>query len=293
MTRFFRTIKPFFYLLPSLVILGLFAYYPAFSVFRLSLFKWEFISPKMEFVGFDQFVRLFGDDRFWNSLWVTAKYTVGVTAVSLFLGLILAVLLNQKKHIPGRSVWRSIYFLPSVTPTVAIAMVWMLIFNPGFGIVNIALRKLGMEGLNWLADMRWALFCVMLLGIWRRMGFNFLNYLAALQNVSESLYESAEIDGANGFEKFLYITLPMVKPTTIMLLILGVIDSFMVIDQILILTGGGPGGSTEVIGQFMYTTAFRLAKLGYGSAISVVMFLIIMIFTVFQWRFVGFGTAEE
>jgi len=293
MSRFYRSIKPFLYLLPSLIILGIFAYYPTLSVFRLSLYKWEFLSPKMEFVGFDQFVRLFGDDRFWNSLWVTTKYTLVVTAVSLLLGLVLAVLLNQKKSVPGRSFWRSVYFLPSVTPTVAIAMVWMLIFNPGFGIVNIALRKLGIEGLNWLADTKWALFCVMLLGIWRRMGFNFLNYLAALQNVSEALYESADIDGANGLEKFIYITLPLVKPTTIMLMILGVIDSFMVIDQILILTGGGPGGATEVIGQFMYTSAFRLSKLGYGSAISVVMFLIIMLFTLFQWRFVGFGTAEE
>jgi multiple sugar transport system permease protein len=172
-------------------------------------------------------------------------------------------------------------------------MVWILLFNPGFGFVNIVLRSLGLNGLNWLADMTWALPTVMSLGVWRRLGFTLILYLAALQSLSSEYFESAEIDGANALQQFLFITIPLLRSTTIMLVILGVIDSFLVFDQVMVLTRGGPANTTEVIGMFMYSNSFSLFKLGYGAAISVIMFVVIAVFTLLQSRFVGFGSTEE
>jgi multiple sugar transport system permease protein len=277
-------------LLPSIAVLALFSFYPITSVFKLSFFRWENMSPDKIFIGFDNYIRLFSDDRFWNSMVVTLKYTLIVTTLSILLGLFLAVILNNR-YLVMKSFWRSLYFLPAVTPTVAVAMVWMLIFNPGFGFVNVVLRQFNIPGPNWLADPHWALPTLMTLGVWRRMGFNLIIYLAALQAIPLELYESAQVDGATSWHQFWKITLPLVKPTTILLVILGVIDSFLVFDQVLVLTHGGPAGATEVIGQYMYTTAFSLFKMGYGSTISVVMFIVIAIFTLFQWRFVGFGST--
>jgi len=280
------------FLLPSLVIMGVFNFYPVASVFFLSLFKWDNLSKIKTFVGLDNYISLFQSSRFWNSLKVTGEYTLVVTTISILLGLILAVILNNR-FLMGKSFWRGLFFLPVVTPTVAAAMVWILLFNPGFGFVNVVLRSLGFDGLNWLADKIWALPTVMTLGIWRRVGFTFILYLAALQSLSKEYYESAEIDGANFLDKFRFITAPLLRSTTIMLVILGVIDSFLVFDQVMVLTRGGPANVTEVIGMFMYTSSFSLFKLGYGSAISVIMFLIVALFTIFQWKFVGFGSAEE
>lgn len=280
------------FLFPSLLILGVFNFYPVGVVFFLSLFQWDNLSKIKTFIGLGNFVALANSNRFWNSLAVTAEYALVVTAVSIFIGLVLAVMLNNA-FLMGKSFWRGVFFLPVVTPTVAAAMVWILLFNPGFGFVNTVLRFVGIEGLNWLADKTWALPTVMSLGIWRRIGFTLILYLAALQSLSKEYYESAEIDGAGPVQRFLYITVPLLRSTTVMLVILGVIDSFLVFDQVLVLTRGGPANATEVIGMFMYSNSFTLFKLGYGSAISVVMFLVVALITALQWRLVGFGTAEE
>ena len=280
------------FLAPSLLILGTFNFYPIAEVFRLSLFKWDNLSSIKTFIGFDNFISLFHNARFWNSLIVTGEYTLVVTALSIFLGLVLAVFLNNK-FLLGKSFWRSMFFLPVVTPTVAAAMVWILLFNPGFGLVNVVLRAIGLEELNWLADTTWALPTLMTLGIWRRLGFTTMLYLAAIQSLSTEYYESAEIDGANALQRFLHLTVPLLRSTTIMLVILGIVDSFLVFDQVMVLTRGGPGDATEVIGMFMYSTSFSAFKLGYGAAISVIMFIVVAVFTLMQWRFVGFGSAEE
>lgn len=292
--RFWRSDIPtaLLFLLPSILILGAFSFYPIGAAARLSLFKWDNLTTVQSFIGLSNYLNLIQSSRFWNSLLVTFKYTVGVTSISLALGLILAVALNERL-LALKSLWRSLYFLPVVTPTVAAAMVWNLIFNPGFGLVNTLLRALQLPGLNWLADVHWALPTVMSLGIWRRLGFNLIIYLAALQGIPRDYYESAEVDGADGWQRFTRLTIPLLKSTTVMLVILGVIDSFLVFDQVMVLTRGGPGDATNVIGQYLYTTAFSQFKMGLGSAISVVIFLIIAAFTLLQWRFVGFGSAEE
>lgn len=279
------------FLLPAGIIMGVFNFYPLAAVFRLSLFKWDHLAPVQTFIGLGNYRALLQSARFWNSLFVTFKYTAIVTLVSIAIGLVLAVMLNNR-YLIIKSFWRSLYFLPSVTPTVAVAMVWMLLFNPSIGYVNVVLRFFGLNAPNWLADQTWALPTVMLLGIWRRLGFNLIIYLAALQAIPQEYYESAEVDGANGLRRFFHITVPLLNPTTVMLVILGVIDSFLVFDQVLVLTRGGPANATDVIGFYMYNNAFTFFKMGYGAAISVVMFIVIAIFTLLQWRFVGFGGSE-
>jgi multiple sugar transport system permease protein len=280
------------FLLPSVLILGVFSFYPIVDVIRLSLYKWDNMGPVRTFVGGDNFRALLGSARFWNSLAVTFEYALVVTAASIVGGLVLAVLLNQR-WLVARSMWRSLYFLPTITPTVAAAMVWLLLFNPGIGYVNVVLRAVGIAGPNWLGDQTWALPTIMLLGIWRRIGFNLVIYLAALQSLAMEQYEAAEVDGATAWQRFWYLTVPLVRPTTAMLVILGIADSFLVFDQIMVLTRGGPAGATEVIGYFMYLNAFTFFKMGYGAAIAVVMLVVIAGLTLVQWRFSGFGVGES
>jgi multiple sugar transport system permease protein len=280
------------FLLPSVLILGVFSFYPIVDVIRLSLYKWDNMGPVRTFVGGDNFRALLGSGRFWNSLAVTFEYALVVTAASIVGGLVLAVLLNQR-WLAAKSAWRSLYFLPTITPTVAAAMVWLLLFNPGIGYVNVVLRAVGITGPNWLGDQTWALPTIMLLGIWRRVGFNLVIYLAALQSLAMEQYEAAEVDGANAWQRFRFLTIPLVKPTTAMLVILGIVDSFLVFDQIMVLTRGGPAGATEVIGFFMYLNAFTFFKMGYGAAIAVVILVVIAALTLMQWRFSGFGASES
>ncbi|MEX1143328.1 MAG: sugar ABC transporter permease [Anaerolineales bacterium] len=256
------------------------------------MFKWDNLVPVKTFIAFGNYVELFSSSRFWNSMRVTFEYTAVVTAASIVLGLFLAVVLNNR-YLIFTSFWRSLYFLPIVTPTVAAAIVWILLFNPGFGYVNVVLRFLHLPTLNWLADLTWALPTVMTLGVWRRLGFNLILYLAALQSLPAEVYESAEVDGANALQRFWYLTVPLLRGTTIMLIILGVIDSFLTFDQVLVLTRGGPGNVTEVIGMYMYSNSFSLFRLGFGAAISVVMFSTVALFTLMQWRLVGFGSNED
>ncbi len=281
-----------FFLLPSFVLFAVFSFYPMLSAIRLSFYKWDNLAFPPVFAGLNNYVQLFQSERFWNSLRVTFTYMLVVTAISILLGLLLAVALNNH-YLVLKSVWRVLYFLPTVSPTVAAAMVWILLFNPTFGYVNTLLRQVGIQGPNWLSSTTWALPTIMSLGIWRRLGFTVIVYLAALQAVPAEYYESAQVDGANAWRSFRHITIPLIAPTTLMLVTLGLINSFLVFDQVLIMTRGGPAGATEVIGQFLYTDAFTLFKMGNGSAIAVVTLVIVASLTLLQWRTVGFGQSEE
>lgn len=283
----------FLFLLPSFLILAVFNFYPMVDAIRLSFYKWNRLTTPQVFTGFDNYTKLFSDASFWNSLKVTFSYTIWVTTISILLGLVLAVGLNQS-WLFLKSFWRVLYFLPVVTPTVAAAMVWKLLFQPSFGYVNMVLQNVGfdIEKLTWLVSAQLALPTVISLGIWRRIGFTIIVYLAALQAIPQEYYEGARVDGAGAWQTFSRITVPLLKPTTLMLVTLGLIDSFLVFDQVLIMTRGGPAESTMVLGVFLYTNAFTYFKMGYGAAISVVTLIIIAAMTLLQWRFVGFGKSE-
>ncbi|MGE5589811.1 MAG: carbohydrate ABC transporter permease [Bacillota bacterium] len=274
-------------LFPALVIFGLFNIYPAIWSGWLSLLNWDGLSAVKTFVGFSNYRALFADPEFWNSLRVTALYTVGVTVFGLAAGLLVAVALNRR--VVGRTFYRAAYFTPVVTATVAAGVVWALLFDPVNGMVNLGLRQLGLEGPRWLGDPAWALPSVMVVGVWKRLGFNMAVYLAGLQAIPPEYYEAAEVDGASSLQRFWHITWPLLTPTTVLLTIMSVIDSFQAFDHVFVMTSGGPLGATDVLPLYLYRQGFRLYHLGYASAVGWVIFAVVFLATLLQWRLSGEG----
>ncbi|MGH3442672.1 MAG: carbohydrate ABC transporter permease [Nitriliruptorales bacterium] len=269
-------------LTPTLVVLGVFVVYPIAYSGYLSLLAWDGLSAERTFVGLSNYLSLWRSGELGNSIWVTLLYTAGVTVGGLAAGLGIAVLINAV--VRGGSTYRALYFLPVVTATVAVAVVWKLLLDPGSGYVNVVLRQLGASPPSWLRDPNWAMPAVVLVGIWKRIGFNVVVFMAGLQAIPRDVYEAAEVDGAGGWALLRYVTVPLLAPMTLLLAIMSVIDSFLVFDQIFIMTGGGPVGATETLGLLLYRHAFRYFDLGTASAVGWVMFALIAGISITQWR---------
>jgi len=276
-----------FLLLPALLVFGLFNIYPTLYAVWLSLLDWDGFSAAKVFVGAGNYRELLHDADFWNSVRVTALYTVSVTVLSLAAGLAVALALNRRLF--ARTVYRTIYFTPVITATVAAGVVWTLLFDPVNGVINVGLRKIGISGPRWLSDPLWALPAVILVGVWKRLGFNMVVYLAGLQAISPEYYEAALVDGAGPWHRFRHITWPLLTPTTVLLTIMTVIDSFQAFDHVFVMTSGGPLGATDVLPLFLYRQAFRLFHLGYAAAVGWVIFLVVFVATILQWRLSGEG----
>jgi multiple sugar transport system permease protein len=264
---------------PSLLLLLVFLWGPLIYVFLLSLYDWDLLTDK-RFVGLSNFEAILHDPKFYHSLWVTVQYILISLPATVLFSMVLAIALNRVKF---AVLFRTIYFLPNVSMTVAISLVWLLIYNPQFGFMNIILKFFGLPPLNWIFDAKWAIFSIALMGIWGHVGYNSIFYLAALQNIPKHLYESAEIDGATGWKKILYITVPLVSPTTFFLLIVGLIGSFQAFDQFYIMTQGGPGNATTSLVYLIYQTGLKSFRVGYASTLSVILFLIIISVTIIQF----------
>lgn len=269
-------------LLPAFSLFAVFTAYPFIYAGKLSLTRWNGLDAKQEYVGLGNYRALLHDHEFIHSLKITAIYTIAVTVASIAIGLLLALALNRK--LLGRNLYRTIFFTPVLTATVAAAVVWQLLFDPFTGIVNVGLHKVGVEGPRWLSSPSWALAAVIVVGVWKRIGFTMIIYLAGLQTISPSYYEAAEVDGANSWRRFWDVTWPLLTPITVLQLIMAVIDSFQVFDHVYIMTQGGPLGATNVVPLFLYNQGFRLFHLGYAAAIGWVVFLVIFVATILQWR---------
>lgn len=278
------------FLLPAAVILGVFNFYPALYSLYLSLFEWNGISPTRDLVGLGNYRRLFASPEFWNSLRVTAIFAGGLTVGSLAIGLLVAVMLNL--DVRGRAFYRAIYFLPVITPTVAAGVVWKYLFDPSQGVINRGLAQVGIDGPAWLVSPGWALVAVIIVAIWKRVGFNMVIYLAALQGIPRPYYEAAQLDGANALQVFRYITVPLLAPSTFFLTVTGLIEAFQVFDLVYVMTAGGPLRGTDVMGYYLYRYGFRFYELGFASAIAYVMFLFIFVVTLIQFRITRSGTAD-
>ncbi len=275
----------YLFLLPNMVGFLLFILFPVFSSLTLSFFEWNYISPA-KFVGLGNFHQLlFSDPQFWKYVANTLILMLAIP-IHVTLSLLLAILVDHK-HLPAKPIFRTIFFLPTAASGIAIYILWKWILNPQYGLINTILAWLGIQGPNWLLDSNWAKPSLILMSIWISMGgVNFLLYLAALQNISCELYEAAEIDGAGVWDKFINITWPLIKPTTFFIVIMSIISGFQGgFAQAYVMTQGGPAGSTTTIDYYIFNNAYVNFKMGYASAISWVLFFVILIVTLLSWKF--------
>lgn len=272
-------------LLPSFLILVVFKFYPLLHSLIMSFHDWPLIGGTRTFIGLENYRRLFTSSEFLLSLKNTAVYTVGAVTVGPILSLFVAILLNRGLRLT--ELYRTAYFMPVVTSMVAVSVIWMWIYDPYYGLLNALLGKLGLTGPAWLADPRWALPAMIILAIWRNLGHNMVIFLAGLQEIPVEFYEAADIDGANGWQKFCWVTVPMMRTVIGFVLIMGTIRSFQVFGQVYVMTGGGPMNATLVTVYYLYRQAFEFFRLGYASAAAWFLFIIILILTVLQNKIVG------
>ncbi len=268
----------YLFLLPNLVGFLIFTLIPIVCSMGLSFMEWDSANP-MVFVGFENFKRLWTDDTFKISLWNTVYYSVFTVPLTMAAALGLAIILNQKMK--GINIFRTIFFFPHVASLVAIAVVWNLLFHPTLGPVNNILRFLGIANPpGWTSSVDWAMPVIIIVSIWKSMGYYMILYLSGLQAIPRELYEAAKVDGANSFQRFKSITLPMLTPTTFFVSIMLTIACFKVFDLVSVMTNGGPGRATNVLVFNIYNTAF----ISYASAISMILFIIVLAITIVQFR---------
>jgi multiple sugar transport system permease protein len=271
----------FAFLSLNLVGYVIFKLVPIFMALVLSFSKWNFISGLrgVKIIGLANYLKLFSDPVFITSLVNTIVYAVAMVPVSIFLSLILAVILNE--YVFGKGILRLAFYLPYVSSMVAVAMVWMILFLPSYGPINTFLMGIGIEHPpRWLNGSSTSLLSIIIVGVWQSLGYNIIIVLAGLQGISRSLYESADIDGANVVEKFFYITIPSLSSTLFFLVMISFIRSFQVFTSVQVMTQGGPGNSSSVLVYYIYKTAFQNSDIGYATAMSWVLFLLVFVFTV-------------
>src|SRR5918997_2891476 len=271
----------FLFLLPSLVGFLVFTAIPVGAAIALAFYDYDLLLGA-SFAGLENFRELFTTDEvFRDAFFNTVYFTAVSVPLSVVLGLVTAMLVNQALR--GIVVFRSIFLLPYVTVTVALSLVWKWIYLPDIGLINSALGVIGIEGPAWLTSERWAMPGLIIMTVWKSFGYNMVLFLAGLQNIPEHLYDAAKVDGATGWRRFLHITLPMLSPTTLFVVVISVIGSFQVFDQALVMTNGGPGTSTTTLVLYIYKAGFQSYKMGYASAIALVLFVIVALFTALQF----------
>ncbi len=264
-------------LIPALILLSLVFAYPIARAFWLSLFT-QNLGTKLqaEFSGLDNYVRMAGDGRFWQSFWTTSIFTTASVLLELLLGMGIALVLNHR--FLGRSLVRTSAILPWALPTALIGLAWAWIFNDQFGVVNDLLMRLGLiqTGINWLGEPNLARIAVIFADVWKTTPFISILLLAGLQSISPDLYEAHAIDGATPWQSFRQITLPLLLPQILIALLFRVAQAFGVFDLIAVMTNGGPGGATEVVSLYIYSTVMRYLDFGYGAALVVVTFSLLI-----------------
>ena len=269
------------FLLPSAIPLTLFVLAPMIAAAWISLQKWNLLAP-MKFVGLDNYVHLLTDSRTGEVFLHTIYYIVGYLPLVYIGGLALALALNTA--LKGRSLLRGIYFLPVVTSWIVVALVWRWLLNPSNGIVNSVLGAFGIEGPGWWSDPTWAMPSIIIASAWKDLGFVMVILLAGLQAINPDLIEAAKIDGAGWWRRLISVTLPMLSPSTFFVLVISLINGFQVFDQVYAMTGGGPNGASEVVVQQIYDLTFRYGAAGEASALSWILFIVILAITLVQVR---------
>ncbi|RAK05172.1 carbohydrate ABC transporter membrane protein 1 (CUT1 family) [Halanaerobium saccharolyticum] len=272
----------YFFLLPNFIGFFVFTLIPIAIAFFLCFVRWDFSNP-MRFVGLQNFTYMFTDSTFRIALKNTIFFSLVAVPSTMVISLGLAILLN--KIIKGVKFLRTMYFIPYITSMVAVAIVWNMLYSPSMGPINSFLRNVGINNPpGWTASTDWSMIAIIIMSVWKQIGYYMVIYLAGLQGIPSHLYEAATIDGANSWQKFKYITLPMLTPTTFFVSIMLLIGSFKVFTQVMVMTGGGPGRSSNVLVYYIYNQAFVYNRFGYASAIAFVLFFIVLAITIFQFK---------
>lgn len=269
------------FLLPSAIPLTLFVLGPMIGALWVSLNKWNLISP-MTFVGFDNYTKLLNDPRTGDVFLHTIYYIAGYLPLVYFGGLALALALNT--GLKGRSFLRGVYFLPVVTSWIVVALVWRWLLNPSNGVVNAVLGFFGIDGPGWWSDPLWAMPSIILASAWKDLGFVMVILLAGLQAINADLYDAAKVDGAGWWRRLMSVTIPLLSPSTFFVLVISLINGFQVFDQVYAMTGGGPNGASQVVVQQIYDLTFRYQRAGEASALSWMLFVVVLAVTLIQVR---------
>ena len=273
-------IAGFYFVLPTLIIYGIFLIYPMITAFHYSFFKWNLLSEK-KYVGLSNFAKMINDKRFWNSYITTFHFTLISIILIIILSFILALILE--KSFKFKNVFQSAIFIPVILTMVSIAVVWQFMFQSTGILSNLFIDLFGTK-VKWLTSTKIAPYSMILVNVWKMTGYYMIIFIAGLLNVPNTFYEAARVDGANYFERLIYITLPQMKNTFILVFVSGVIFSFAAFPQQYVMTEGGPGRSTEVLALLIYKQAFEFTKFGYSSSISVAFFASLLLFSIIQLR---------
>ncbi|MFW5986092.1 MAG: carbohydrate ABC transporter permease [Halanaerobiales bacterium] len=271
----------FIFCLPALIPLTVFWIGPMVFAFYLSLTDWDFMMPTYNIVGLQNYYSLFQNPEFYRTLKNTLYFTAGSVLPAVFGGLLLAILLNRK--LPGRNLYRTLIFSPWIPPLVAMAIVWSWMFNPSRGLINYIFTLVNLPTLPWATSSQWAMPVVIIVSVWRTLGYSMVFYLVALEKIPDDIYDAAEIDGVNFWSKLRHITLPLVSPTTLFLTIVLTIEALRAFDQIDIITQGGPAGATRTLLYQYYQTAFQQFNAGQAASIGIIILLIAAIFAIIQF----------
>jgi multiple sugar transport system permease protein len=269
-------------LAPNIILFFVFLLFPIVWALIMSLTQYDLISP-MKFVGLGNYRQIFRDSNALQCLRNTIVYTLITVPIGMALSLTLAVQLDGA--IKFKKIFRGVFFLPSITSWVVIAIVWQWLYNQDFGIINFILSFFGVPPLAWLTSSKLSLISVAIVGIWKSAGYNMLLFLAGLQSVSTTYYEAAEMDGVNRWQRLTRITIPLLTPTTFFVFIMAIIGSLQTFDSVNIMTNGGPGRSSSLLAHYLYQNAFKYMKMGYASALAYLLFILVMIITVINMRF--------
>lgn len=262
---------------------------PIIVSFLISLTNWSILAPP-QWIGFSNYAKLFTDPIFYKVLLNTAYYSSGSVSLGVGGSLVAALLLNQR--LPGLRVFRTIYYLPTVIAGIPMVLLFLWLYNPSYGLFNYVLSRLGIGGLNWLWDENWAMPSLILMNLWR-IGGNMIIFLAALYGVPQSLYEAARVDGANWWQQFIHITLPMISPIIFLVVIISTITSFQVFLEPYILTEGGPANATLTYVLYLYRNAFQWWKMGYSSTLAWMLIIILLTLTATQFKIARYWVYYE
>lgn len=270
------------FILPSFILYTLFVIYPTLNSFNLSFTNWDGVSDTIHYIGFDNFVEMFHSERVYNALKNTLIISISLVVLENILAIMLAMLVDQVKWF--KNLFRSIFYFPVLLSGIVMGFVWAIIFNYNFGVINQLLERIGLESLkvDWLGSPKYALLAIIITTVWKGAGYYMIIYLAGLQGIPPELHEAAAIDGANRWQQFRHVTFPLLAGAMTVSVMLSMIGALKIFDQIAVMTDGGPGFATETLTYIVYKVGFGELRQGYGTALSLVLFVLILVVSLIQ-----------